>query len=179
MPRQDSMDRGFGLVETMIAIGIVAVGLLGLAGVFAQGITALGSSQGDFIAKEKAAEAIESVYSARDTRVLAWSDVNNVSGGSGSDAGLFLDGPQQLRVAGPDGLVNTADDGDLEVLATPGPDNLLGTADDELMPLDAYTREIEIRPESLNLRRIRVIVTYPVGRVTREYVVTTLISAFS
>ncbi len=176
---QQTSDRGFGLVETMIAIGIVSVSLLGLAGVFAQGITALGSSQADFIAKAKAAEAIESVYSARDTRVLAWTQVNNVQGGSGSDEGIFIDGPQQLRLPGPDGLVNTADDGDLEVLATPGLDNLLGTADDEIMPLDAYTREIEIRPEDLNLRRIRVIVTYPVGRVTHEYIVTTLISAFS
>ena len=172
-------DDGFGLIETMIAIGIVAVGLLGLAGVFTQGITVLSSSQGDFIAKEKAAEAIESVYAARDSRVLAWDEVYNVIGSTGTDGGIFLDGPRQLHVTGPDGLVNTADDGPLEVLSTPGPDGLLGTADDELMPLDAYAREIEIRDEGLNLKRVRVIVTYPAGQVTREFVVTTLISAFS
>ncbi len=154
---------GFSLIEAVASIGLVTVGLLGLAAVFVQGARMLASSQADFVVKGKAAEAVESVFAARDMRVLSWDAVRNVAGDTGSDNGVFLDGPHSLREPGPDGLVNTEDDGDLQQLATPGPDNILGTGDDELMPLDGYTREIEIRDEGINLRRIRVIMTYPSG----------------
>jgi hypothetical protein len=125
-------------------------------------------------AKEKAAEAIESVFTARDSLIVTWSQVRNQSGG-----GLFLSGPQPIRTPGPDGLVNTADDGPVEETILPGPDRLVGTADDERVPLHSFTREIRITDLNQSLREIRVIVTYPYGEAAREYVLTTYISAFA
>jgi hypothetical protein len=169
---------GFTMIEAVFALGIIAVGLLGLLAAFVQGMTMLASSQPDFIAKEKAAEAIESVYSARDSHVLTWAQLQNVIG-RGGDGGVFLDGAQSLRDPGPDGIVNTADDGAIQRVITPGPDNVLGTADDVWTALEGYTREIRIRDEGLNLRRVTVTVTFRLGSLTRQYVVTTLISSFA
>ncbi len=170
---------GFTLVEVLVALAIVTGAALALAAVLAQGTQILLASQAQMIATEKATEAVESVFTARDTRVLAWAQVRNVAGASGADGGIFLDGPQPLRSAGPDGLVNTADDGPIEALVLPGPDNLLGTADDQRVPLTDFTREIEIRDLGPNLRRLRVTVRYRVGTGTREHVLVTYISSYA
>ena len=61
---------------------------------------------------QKAAQAIEAVFGARDSHKVTWAQIRNVNGASGSDGGIFLDGPQPLPQAGPDGLVNTGDDDD-------------------------------------------------------------------
>jgi len=163
----------------LVAISILAVGLLGLAGVLAAGLTRLTTAPSELIARQKAAEAIESVYAARDTRKLTWAQVRNVRGGSGSDGGIFLDGPQPMKSPGADGLVNTADDGAVETLIEPGPDNLLGTADDVSKALSEYTREIEIRDVSSTLRQVRVTVRVTGIRGVRVVVITTLISSYA
>lgn len=172
-------ERGFTILEAMVAVSILAVGLLGLAGVMAAGLTKLATAPTDLIARQKAAEAIESVYAARDTRKVTWAQIRNVQGGSGSDGGIFLDGPRSLGNPGPDGLVDTADDGAVETLVQPGPDNLLGTADDISTPLSQYTREIEIRDISSNLRQLRVTVKVTGSQGERVYVLTTLISSYA
>ena len=83
------------------------------------------------------------------------------------------------RDPGLDGLINTADDGDILEVITPGTDGLLGTDDDLRTPLTSYTREIEIRDLSDNLRRIRVIVKYRSDGGEREYVLTTFVSSYA
>jgi hypothetical protein len=131
------------------------------------------------IASERAAEAIESVTKARDSRVLTWAQIRNVRGASGGDGGVFIDGPQAIRDPGVDGLVNTADDGAPVVIVTPGPDGLLGTADDVKTPLTGFTREIQIRDLSANLRQLTVIVTFPTFAGTSQFVLTTYLSAYA
>lgn len=171
--------RGFSLIETMIALGILATGLLAAAAVLSRGMQQVAGSPGQVIATQKAAEAIESVYAARDSHVLTWAQIHNVKGASGSDGGIFLDGPQPLKAAGADGLVNTADDGALETVTDPGPDGEMGTADDRTIPLTGYTREIQIRDIQDDLRSITVTVTYQDGDVTRTYVLTSYISNYA
>lgn len=171
--------RGFGLVESIVALTILAFGLLAVAAAFSQGLAAISGSHLDLLAREKAAETIESVYTARDTQVIPWAEVRNVEGTTGRDGGVFLDGPQPLTESGPDGLVNTVDDGDVETLVTPGPDGLLGTGDDVAQPLVNFTREIEIRDLSLTLRELRVVIRYTVGGEEREYVIATYISSYA
>ena len=183
--------RGFSLLETAIAIVVLTFGVLALAAILTEGVLHLATVQYNLIAKEKAAEAIESVYTARDTRALAWAQIQNLSNG-----GVFLDGPQLMNLPGPDALVNTgdenlptagpdgvagtADDGPgLETIVLPGADNLLGTADDELRALTDFTREIQITNLGPNLRQLVVIVRYRVGRLQLNYTLTTLISSYA
>jgi type II secretory pathway pseudopilin PulG len=165
---------GFSLLETVFSIGVLCVGALGLAGIFSQGMQRTISSPGELIATQKAAEAIESVFSARDSHSLAWSQLRNESAG-----GIFLNGPQAIRVPGPDGVVNTHDDGDIESVDLPGPDQRLGTADDVTQTLDGFTREIRIMDLSDDLRSITVTVTYKAGPQTRSYALTAYISTWA
>ena len=167
-------NQGFSLVEALIAVSILAIGLLGMAAMFMDGLLYTALGEHDIIAKQKAAEAIESVFAARDTRLVTWTQIRNVSAG-----GVFLNGPQSLRIPGPDGLVNTADDGAVESTILPGPDGVTGTADDIIRPLATFTREIEITNLSTNLRQIRVIVNYRVGRLAKDFVLISYISSFA
>ncbi len=172
-------ERGFTLIESLVALGILSGGLLALALVLTTGVKKLADAPIDLIAKQKATEAIEAVFQARDTRVLTWAQIRNVQGGTGADGGIFLDGPQPIRIPGADGLINTADDGAVERLILPGSDGLLGTADDQSIPLSQYTREIRIRDINAVLRQIDVTVTYQTGNGTRRYALTTYISSYS
>jgi uncharacterized protein (TIGR02598 family) len=60
-----SGESGFSLIETVIAMAILATGLLSLAGVFAMGLRNLAGSSSNLIAREKAREAVESVTTSR------------------------------------------------------------------------------------------------------------------
>ena len=180
---------GFSLIETLIAMAILATGLLSMAGVFIMGLAQLSGSSASLIAREKAREAVESVHTARDMQTIAWCEIRNVGTvtncPSGAE-GAFVSGRTPLRTAGEDGLVNTGDDGDIEVSVSPGPDGILGNDDDTEMPLSAYERQIEITDILLpnatpnpNLRRLTVTIFYTVNGTSRQYSLATFISAIS
>jgi prepilin-type N-terminal cleavage/methylation domain-containing protein len=179
-----SSQNGFSLVETMIALGVLTVGVLGAAGVLTTGMQKLTTSPGDVVVMQKATEAVEAVFSARDSQRLTWSQLQNVIG-AGSDGGVFVDGPQPLHTSGLDGLVNTIDDdAGIETIILPGHDQILGTADDVTNVLTQYTREIKIRNvagENNQLRSVTVTITYlnPNGSALRSYTLTTFMSAYS
>jgi len=177
LARQD----GFSLLESVIALSLLSVGLLTMAAGFAQGMQQMTGSNFDFLAREKAAEAIESVFTARDTKLITWAEIMNELGESGSDGGIFEDGETSMTLAGPDGLVNTEDDPNnlVESVPEPGVDGLLGTADDTSMELTNFTREIEIRSLGPTLRQLRVIIRYTVGGAEREYEIITYISSYA
>jgi prepilin-type N-terminal cleavage/methylation domain-containing protein len=165
---------GFSIVEVLVSIVLLSIGALALAGIVAQSARRLSGSQDQLIASQRAAEAAESAFKARDTRVLAWDQIRNVS-----DGGVFLNGPQQVRDAGADGLVNTADDGPPIEVVRPGPDGLLGTPDDERVPLFGFTREIVIRDLGPSLRELEVVVTFRTANGSQRFVLTTYISAYA
>ena len=178
---QMSSSKGFSLAETVIALGVLTTGVLGAAGVLATGMQNLSSSPADVVMTQKAQQAIEAVFSGRDSHKLVWTQIRNVNGAS-NDGGIFLDGPQPLKLPGLDGLVNTADDTTIETTTLPGKDQLLGTADDLVISLTQYTREINIRDvpnENGDLRTITVTVTYQNGPTKRTYVLSSLISSYS
>ncbi|HYA96332.1 MAG TPA: prepilin-type N-terminal cleavage/methylation domain-containing protein [Terriglobales bacterium] len=174
---------GFTLIESMIAIVVLTVGVIGVALVFVRGYSLMGNSQDDLIAKVKAQEAIESVFAGRDDQSLSWSQILNVRGSSGSDGGIFIDGACPINDPGPDGIVGTADDcpnGNPEYIVLPGPDGVYGTADDIQVPLTKFSRTITIRPvgTNTNLRSITVTISYDSNGITRTYSITTYISPF-
>ena len=171
-------DDGFTLIEVLIGMILTTVGVLALGGIIAAGAKTLVGSQDQLIAGQRAAEAAESVFKARDTRVLTWAQIRNVVG-AGADGGVFLDGLRDVRDPGPDGLCNTADDGALVQVITPGVDNLLGTPDDVARPLWGFRREIRIRDINANLRQLQVIVSYLTSRGPQQFVLTTYLSAYA
>ena len=183
MKRQRKMSRqlaGFTLIEAMISIVILSFGVLSLAAVYAQGIMFASLTQYDYIAEKKAEEAIETIFTARDTKILTWAQIQNVSTG-----GVFIDGPQPLLDPGPDGLVGTADDNTLlpdSIIVGPGPDGILGTADDIVVNLNPWmTRTIAMTPVTAesNLRQITITINYQVGRLKRTYTLISYISTFA
>jgi len=178
--RQPSED-GFSLIEVIVATGILATGLLSLAGVFSIGMVHMAGSSPGIIAREKAREAVESVHTARDTGNVPWARIKNEPA-----PGVFLLGPQPMYKAGVDGLANTSDDAAAGYEKLPGFDNIMGTADD--ISLTDFTREIQISDlftdyapivVNPNLRQIKVIVRYKVGGAWRTYTLTTYVSSFS
>jgi prepilin-type N-terminal cleavage/methylation domain-containing protein len=165
---------GFTLVEVLISAVILTGGLLGLAYGMTKGMVVMSTSHYHGIAKQKASEALESVNKSRDTHILTWAQIRNASGG-----GIFLDGMQPLCAHGPDGLVNTADDGEVENEILPGPDGVLSTQDDIVNSLDAFRRQIIINDLSPNLRAIRVIISYRIGSLNCQYSLVSYISSFA
>jgi type II secretory pathway pseudopilin PulG len=164
---QTSSNRGFSLVETIVAIGVLTTGILGAAGVLAAGMQNLSSSPSDVVVTQKAAQAIETVFAARDSHRFTWAQIKNVA-----DGGVFVNGPTNLTTPGNDGLLNTADDGPIETVALPG----------RTITLIGFQREIAIQDvvgENGQLRSITVTITYQNGRTTRTYRLTSYISTYA
>jgi prepilin-type N-terminal cleavage/methylation domain-containing protein len=173
-------ERGFTLLETMIAMVILSFGILSVAQVYTQGIQVSNSNQISFIAQQKAQEAMETIFTARDSGTLTFTNIANVSQG-----GVFLDGPRPLYAAGPDGVLGTADDDPAApnvIVTGPGADNVLGTSDDTVINLNPWmTRTIVITPvngtQKLNQVTITVNYTYQ-GRNSR-FVLVSYISGWA
>ena len=173
---------GFGMLEATIASVVLVVGLVGLAALFSQSLTFLQYTREDLIAKQKAREALESVYSARNDGAIGFTGIQNASSG-----GIFVDGFQPLFLPGANGIVGSNTQTtilDRQIL--PGPDGIVGTADDQIIPLVNMQRQILIQPlidstgnVSPDVRQITVTVqvTSP-GRAARNYTVTGYISRF-
>jgi type II secretory pathway pseudopilin PulG len=181
-PRVRTRQLGFGLIEAMIAAVILIVGLAALAGLFAQSLTNLVYTREDLIAKQKAREALEAVYTARNDATIGFAGIQNTNNG-----GIFLTGFLPLFLPGPNGIVGTVGQStilDRQVL--PGPDGIIGTADDVILPLNNFQRQILIQPlfdangnVSPDIRQISVTVQVTsVQRGTRNYTVTGYISRF-
>jgi prepilin-type N-terminal cleavage/methylation domain-containing protein len=171
---------GFTLLETMIAMAVLSFGVLGLASFYTQGLQNSSRVQMQYIANQKAQEAMESIFEARDSNLLTFAQINNVSSG-----GVFLNGPQPLLAPGPDGLVGTADDLTTqpdEIITGPGPDGILGTADDTYIPLNPWmTRTIAIAPAGTytNMVQITITVNYTYAGQVGQVQLVSYLSSYS
>jgi type II secretory pathway pseudopilin PulG len=189
--------QGFSLVEVLFAVVILMVGLLAMVGVFGMAVATTQSVQEDQIAKQKAQELLENIFTARDTQQITFAQIANTPGG------IFVQGLNNLTDTGPDGLAGTGDDipfnpaltgcpaginpNGVECIKLPGPDGMLGTSDDTYMVLGNFQRQIQIQnwlnPDGTinpNLKQITVTIQYtrPGIRQPRTYTVNALISAF-
>jgi type IV pilus modification protein PilV len=192
--QKDSTQGGFSLIEVMISIVIMTVGLLAVMATFAEATKATASAEEDLIARHKALDAMESIYTARNSQQIPFASLNNTASG-----GIFKSGAQQLLCAGPDGLVGTADDvactdpttgkacpGGVECVILPGPDGILGTADDVPQSLSNFRRTITFNQVLLptgqvntNLIAVTIAVTYTrPGWPPKTHTVNGLISSY-
>ncbi len=174
---------GFTLLEVMVAGLVMVTGVLGVAVMLATGMAYMNTSQLDYIAQQKAAEAVESIFTARDMGQATWTTICNV-GSSVCSSGIFVAGPVSLCDPGPDGIVGTADDNcnlPDSILQPNG--NTINNVTNSRIPLSDYsfqrTITISSYPNMLNLRQIQVIITYKAGRFNKTYTLTTSISNFS
>ena len=192
---QAAKQRGFTLVEVMIAIAVMSIGLLSVVASIAAALQSTQSAQEDLIARQKAMEALESIYTARNSQQVAFAAINNTASG-----GIFLGGAQPLLCAGPDGLVGTGDDipcttsggvacpnSGVECWVLPGPDGKLGTADDVTYSLANFTRTISFNQVFLstgavnpNMMAVSISVSYTKdGLPKRTFTVNGLISSYN
>jgi len=179
--KRRSGSRGFSLVEVMIAMVVLAIGLLSILALFGYALASTQHAQEDLIAKQKARELLEAVYSARDDALITFAQIqnNNVAGG------IFHTGFEPLyRITqNTNGILATDTEGPTldYVLAPDAAGNLT-----VLVPLTTYQRQIEILPTTDaggnirgDLRIIRVTVRVNAnGGNFRNYVVTGYISSY-
>jgi prepilin-type N-terminal cleavage/methylation domain-containing protein len=154
--------RGFTLLETLIAMAVMSFGILSVIAVYTQGLRTSAQGKIQFIAQAKAQAAMETLFTARDTHILSWAQINNVSQG-----GVFLDGPQPMLAPGPDGLIGTADDDvshpDTIIIGPPGNDDIVSTSGDQTLNLNPMmTRTILFTPVpgTLNLNQVTITINY-------------------
>lgn len=171
---------GFTLLETMMAIAVLLMGVMSLAGMLATSLNYMKNAQNDFVAQQKAEEAMEAIFTGKYTNSITFAEIANTSS---TPPGIFLSTPQPVLQPGADGLVGTAADSTAPsaYFYLPGPDGLMGTADDITVPLTGFTRSITINNVAgdSNLRSITVTVNYSVGRLNRSYTMNSYISAFN
>jgi hypothetical protein len=165
---------GFSLIEAVIGVAVLTVGALGTASLFVAGMRSVSTSPAELMASQKAQEAIEGVFSARDSRKVTWAQLRNAAQG-----GIFLNDDRPMHTPGADGIVNTADDGEIEQVVLPGPDQTIGTQDDQIESLHSMKRSIRIIDLSPDLREVTVTISYQTGTATRTHRLTTYISAYS
>ena len=187
--------KGFTLIETMISMTILTIGSVGLLGLFGLAVKATQTSQQDMIARQLASEAIESIFTARNSSEINWAQIQNTGNG-----GIFVPNFNSIKCAGPDGIIGTADDascltasgatcpnGGIRCLDEPGPDGIMGTADDVVLSLTNYQRQILITPlldgsgnpvQTLNQISVTIQYNTPNSSTPKTYVINEYISTY-
>ncbi|MCS6885495.1 MAG: prepilin-type N-terminal cleavage/methylation domain-containing protein [Acidobacteriota bacterium] len=166
MKEVNTKQKGFSLVEVLIAMMIVMVGLLALSGALLIGITLPGRARKQEIAKYMAMAIMESIIAAKESPREGFPNFQSLSNTAGGrfDNGNF----HPMFTAGPDGVYGTCDDGSttfncsgggvpagssvVRLSADPGSDgqydsNLYATSpppNDLIMVLSDFTRRVTI-----------------------------------
>ena len=157
-------EAGVTILETVVAMLVLAVGLLGLAGSIGYAVVVSNMGRNVTNTKLLVVSLHEQIETLRNTQELTFGQIANVGNvdntGAVNPFAGFPVGFQPISInPGPDGIWGTSDD-----LINPGPDNVYGTADDFTDPswgLNGYSREIVITNLNPNLKRIQVTVRYP------------------
>jgi prepilin-type N-terminal cleavage/methylation domain-containing protein len=181
-------ERGFTLIEVMVAMAIMVGGLLSVAYGIGLGLEAVQMSTMDTIAREKAREAMEDVFTARDTSTIQFTQICNIpTGGSNPNNCLFVNGYTPMYMADSLGLVNTtaAAQGTIETYTTPGPSGVLGGADQpSAVQLTSFQRQIQVTSISSSdgytqLAIVTVTIIYnPLPWTSRTLTMTTVMSPY-
>ncbi len=170
-------ERGFTLLEVMIATILLSLGLLTLAFAVGHSVLLVQSAQQDTVARQKARETIESVTTTLNTQNLSFDSICPLSGGASC---IFVEGFTPLYQAGADGIFGTLDDAaaGLQTVPVPGPDGLL--SDGVSVPLTAFQRKVVITTIAANLKQVTVTIRYATaGGYVRDVTLTTYVSPYT
>lgn len=176
-----SGQEGFSYIDTMIALVILMIGILGYMAALSAGVIMTRGQQTQLTARHIAATTLESIMAAKETDPLrlGWITVGNVDTNpdvNGNFKGVFVKGFQQVRSGA-------------------GPDEVVGTADDNGDPVAGYTRRITItdicdpdRPSyncptpddwPVKMRQVVVEVNYFANSLQRTERVATILTDYS
>jgi prepilin-type N-terminal cleavage/methylation domain-containing protein len=172
-PSTDRSDRGFSLLEMVVASTLLTIGLMAVAS--ALGYAMIAGNHGRAITNTKllAVSMLEQMETLRNSGQLTFGQIANVGqvnniGASRPFVG-FPPGAQQVSTEpGPDGIFGTGDD-----LIDAGNDNQFGTPDDFTNPAFAVvsvTRQIQITSLSATLKRVQVTINYPASGQMRQLI---------
>lgn len=159
-------ERGFSLIEAVVAIFILTIGLIGTAGAITYALEFGAISKNVTKAKLVIVASIEEVEMLRNSRRLNYRQISNIADVDNTDAtnpfNGFSDGFRDVSTQpGPDGVNGTNDD-----LVAKGADGIYGTADDFADPSlvrEGFWRKITVSELSPTLKKVEVRVRY-VGR---------------
>lgn len=175
-------ESGFSLLETLAALVVILVGILGAMTAISYGVLSMQESEKRSMAKEYARSTMETIFSMRD---LAAFDTANPASTYNFDAmqivaaggaGVILDGWNPIRESpGADGIYGTADDA-----CTAGSSCTVGGKTNSSAVAAGFDRKIEIfditEYGNVMKRRITVRVRYNVGKLTREESESTIVA---
>jgi prepilin-type N-terminal cleavage/methylation domain-containing protein len=157
--------KGFSLIEAVVAIFILTIGLMGAAAALTYALEYGMTSHNVGNAKLLITSTIEEIESLRNTKRLEFKQIANVGAVDNTDCrndfSGFSTGFQPIALApGFDGVNGTADD-----IKIAGPDAVLGTADDiedTSLIRSGYTRKITITPLAADptIKKVEVIIRY-------------------
>jgi len=188
LTQQRERQKGFTLVEALIAAVILAVGLLALLAMFTTALSATQYAQQDLIARQKAREGLEAIFSARDDGKIGFAQIDNSC--TVGATGIFK--------CGWDNLIHVDSDTDQIMGVDTGPFAEGAITDYMLVPdstgglntqvpLDNFQRQIIIGPytnpttglNDPNLKKVQVTVRYLRNRRPVDYSVYGYVSAFN
>jgi hypothetical protein len=162
--RIPSSQAGVTILEMVIAMLVLTVGLLAMAGSIGYAVTVSNKGRNVTNTKLLVVSLLEQMETLRNTQELTFGQIANAGAvdntGAVKDFAGFPVGFQPISInPGPDGIWGTSDD-----LINPGADNIYGTSDDFTDPswgIAGYSREVVISNLNPNLKRIQVTVRYP------------------
>jgi type II secretory pathway pseudopilin PulG len=182
---KSSKQSGFTLLEAVISTAVITVGLVTLLAVFAMAVASTQSIQMDTIARQRATQALESIFTARETAQIRFAQIQNTSAGG---PGIFIGGMVPLTDPGPDGLEDTADDVSPTPIILPGSTGSVTGSNPSTVTISLanFQRQIQINNVNdangnpvNNLRQVIVTVQYPTANgKQRSYTVQALVSAY-
>ena len=174
-------EAGFTYIDVMVAVVILLVGILALLSAITGSVFQTKGQEYQLNAKQIATSTMESIMSVKETTDptrLGWNSVGNVCIPS-----TFCPVPQGIF---PNGFQAVKTDA--------GPDQIIGTADDNGTVVQGVQRRIVItdvcdpdRPSyncnpvgtmAIRIRSVQVTVTYFVGAVQRQEVLTTVLTNY-
>lgn len=179
--KEEKNEAGFSLIETIIALVILLVGVLGAMQAVTFGVISMHESEKRVYAKQVIRSTVETVFSYRDMvafdpqRGLTY-NWDSIQTQNVSSAGMFLAGWQPIREnPGNDGIFGTGDDA-----CAAGSACTVGGYTNTSPVVQGYERQIEVvdLPENgiVRKRRVTVRVRYWVGNLPREEVQSTIVA---
>lgn len=181
---------GFSYIEVMIALVILLVGVLGLTSALSANLIRSYESEKRIIAKQTALSTIESMISARDIQragaVSGWETIGNVGANpvNGVNQGIFLTGFTPIREdLGWDGVAGTADDacagtGSCTVNGKTNSSNIINGFQRKIVITDIEDPDRPSPRNAIARRKIEVTIRYTVNQITRDEVMSTIITNY-